>query len=202
MAASVIAKFGADLTADNYYGSPSPPWQPGSKPGWYYGPHPEKSPGLPCLTPDNCKWLAQYPQAIHCPNNYPPPSPPTLPHYPPPPPPRHSYPLPSPTTKGHTTKSTSTKTSHITQPPYTIAPPNPPISTSSSVHIPPVYTTTEQPPQTTPTPTYIPPPPPPPPGGYYPTFYNITAAVQADDYMTFGLVESVEGKFCSMTLTN
>ncbi|PPQ66990.1 hypothetical protein CVT26_009950, partial [Gymnopilus dilepis] len=39
-------------------------------------------------------------------------------------------------------------------------------------------------------PTQTPPPPPPP--GYTPTFSNITCAVQADDYLTFGLVDTEE----------
>lgn len=33
-----------------------------------------------------------------------------------------------------------------------------------------------------------------PSDGYIETFDNITAAVQADDFMTFGLVETVDGK--------
>ncbi|KAJ7594083.1 hypothetical protein C8J56DRAFT_1002112 [Mycena floridula] len=36
-----------------------------------------------------------------------------------------------------------------------------------------------------------PPPKPPPSDGYTPTFTNITAAVQADDYITFGLTQNV-----------
>lgn len=40
---------GFDLTSANHYGSPIPPWVPGSKPGWYYGPHPGDHPNLPCL---------------------------------------------------------------------------------------------------------------------------------------------------------
>lgn len=51
IAASIISKFGKDLTAANHYGSPTPPWHPDSKPGWYYGSHPEEHPDLPCLTP-------------------------------------------------------------------------------------------------------------------------------------------------------
>lgn len=51
MTSVIVAKFGADLTADNHYGSPVPPWQSGSKPGWYYGGHPDEHPDLPCLTP-------------------------------------------------------------------------------------------------------------------------------------------------------
>ncbi len=40
---------GFDLTSANHNGSPLPPWVSGSKPGWYYGPHPGNHPELPCL---------------------------------------------------------------------------------------------------------------------------------------------------------
>lgn len=40
---------GADLSSTNHYGAPIPPWEPGCKPGWYYGPHPGDHPDLPCL---------------------------------------------------------------------------------------------------------------------------------------------------------
>ncbi|KAF5348502.1 hypothetical protein D9756_009642 [Leucocoprinus leucothites] len=103
---------GFDLSSANHYGAPSPPWVHGSKPGWYYGPHPGNHPTLPCLGGLICKILDLIPFIIHCPHEY----------------------------------------------------PNPP--------------------------TY-PPGNPPPSDGYTPTFNNITAAVQADDYMTFGLVETV-----------
>lgn len=46
---TIFAKLNKDLTSKNHYGSPIPPWKPGSKPGWYYGPHPGKYPGIPCL---------------------------------------------------------------------------------------------------------------------------------------------------------
>ncbi|KAG5335816.1 hypothetical protein C0989_000245 [Termitomyces sp. Mn162] len=29
--------FNKDLSADNHYGAPIPPWAPNHKPGWYYG---------------------------------------------------------------------------------------------------------------------------------------------------------------------
>lgn len=38
-----------DLSNTNHYGAPIPPWAPGHKPGWYYGPHPGNHPQLPCL---------------------------------------------------------------------------------------------------------------------------------------------------------
>ncbi|KXN92434.1 hypothetical protein AN958_07993 [Leucoagaricus sp. SymC.cos] len=53
---------------------------------------------------------------------------------------------------------------------------------------PPHHTTTKKPTPTVTKPT----PTPTPTDGYTPTFHNITAAVQADDYMTFGLVETIE----------
>lgn len=46
-----VAQLAKGLAVENHYGSPQPPWQPGSKPGWYYGPNPGKAPGIPCLTP-------------------------------------------------------------------------------------------------------------------------------------------------------
>jgi hypothetical protein len=121
---------GMDLSNTNHYGAPIPPWAPGHKPGWYYGPHPGDHPDLPCLGGVRliayieafplthfqliCKILDLIPFIIHCPHEFPPPPPP---------------------------------------------------------------------------PTY--PPSPPPSDGYTPTFTNITAAVQADDFLTFGLVETV-----------
>lgn len=44
-------------------------------------------------------------------------------------------------------------------------------------------------------PPKYPPPPPPTNDGYYPTFSNITAATQADDYQTFGLVDTVAREY-------
>ncbi|KAF9445460.1 hypothetical protein P691DRAFT_734959 [Macrolepiota fuliginosa MF-IS2] len=133
---TIFAKINKDLTSKNHYGAPIPPWKPGYKPGWYYGPNPGAHPDIPCLGSDVCNWLNYFPGALHCPPKYPP-------HYPPPPP-HHTT-----TTSKHattTTKSTST----------------------------------------TPTPT------PTPTNGYTPTFQNITSAVQADDFLTFGLVETIE----------
>ncbi|XP_006462991.1 hypothetical protein AGABI2DRAFT_194032 [Agaricus bisporus var. bisporus H97] len=198
MTSSIVAQLGADLTVNNYYGSPRPPWKSGSKPGWYYGTHPEKHPDVPHLTPDKCKLLGHYPKAIHCPHTYPPsphhhkPPPPPPHHYshppphhsPPPPPPYHSPPPQTTPTITIVTTSTTEQPAESTDtvPPYT------------TPTIPP-YTPTI-PTYTTPDPTYGPPSPPPPPptssGEYYQTFYDITAAVQADDYMTYGLVDTVE----------
>ncbi|KAF5355187.1 hypothetical protein D9756_005310 [Leucocoprinus leucothites] len=76
-------------------------------------------------------------------------------------------------------------------PPY--PPPKPPHHTTTTK--PPYHTTTKPPPYTTTEPTTTTTsttPTPTPTNGYIPTFYNITAAVQADDYMTFGLVETVD----------
>jgi hypothetical protein len=54
-----------------------------------------------------------------------------------------------------------------------------------------------KPPQPTPTSTSTTPSPTPtvPADGYTQTFSNLTAAVQADDYMTFGLVDTVAGEY-------
>jgi len=127
---------GADLSSSNHYGAPIPPWEPGCKPGWYYGPNPGDHPDLPCLGGVcimtmilKCAWhcvqliceiLDLIPFIIHCPHNFPPTTPPSK----------------SPPSKSPPSKS-------------------------------------------------------PPSDGYTQTFYNITAAVQADDYMTFGLVDTV-----------
>ncbi|XP_006462998.1 hypothetical protein AGABI2DRAFT_194039 [Agaricus bisporus var. bisporus H97] len=102
---------GFDLSNNNHYGAPIPPWVSGSKPGWYYGPHPGDHPHLPCLGGLICRILDLIPFFIHCPHNY----------------------------------------------------PHPPTDPTD----------------------------PPPADGYTNTFHNISAAVQADDYMTFGLVETV-----------
>ncbi|RXW15574.1 hypothetical protein EST38_g10278, partial [Candolleomyces aberdarensis] len=40
---------GVDMSAKNFYGAPVRPWQPGAKPGWYYGNFPWLFPWLPCL---------------------------------------------------------------------------------------------------------------------------------------------------------
>ncbi|KAF5314267.1 hypothetical protein D9619_011820 [Psilocybe cf. subviscida] len=128
---------GFDLTPQNHYGAPTPPWH-GGKPGWYYGNNPSKYPQYPCLSGILCRILKYFPYALQCPPPYSPPKPP------------HT------TSKRHTsTKPTSTS--------------NTPTSTTPTV---------------TPTPT--------PTDGYTPVFSNITAAVQADDYMTFGLVDTVD----------
>lgn len=36
-----VAAVGEDLTKDNHYGAPIPPWETGCKPGWYYGNQPD-----------------------------------------------------------------------------------------------------------------------------------------------------------------
>jgi len=45
----VNAVLGFDAGPDNFYNAPTPPWQPGAVPGWYYGPNPQKYPDLWCL---------------------------------------------------------------------------------------------------------------------------------------------------------
>ncbi|KAF9477455.1 hypothetical protein BDN70DRAFT_810616 [Pholiota conissans] len=133
---------GFNLDISNKYGSPIPPWKPGHKPGWYYGPgNPFKYPQYPCLGGIICKILPYFPHSLQCPK----PIPPKPPHT---------------TTTTKTVKTTSTKTTTVT-----------------------VTTTTTAAP--TPTPT----------NGYTPTFSNITAAVQADDFLTFGLVETIDDCF-------
>jgi hypothetical protein len=48
---SVQQATGFDLTNTNKYGSPTPPWESGHKPGWFYGQNnPFKYPQYPCLS--------------------------------------------------------------------------------------------------------------------------------------------------------
>ncbi|KAJ7267341.1 hypothetical protein C8J57DRAFT_1717730 [Mycena rebaudengoi] len=67
----------ADLTPDNFYGAPIPPWKPDHHPGWYYGNGPPP-PGISCiLTGLLCDLLELlFPHGFHCPKP---------PHHPPPP---------------------------------------------------------------------------------------------------------------------
>lgn len=37
------------------YGAPTPPWEKGCHPGWYYGDHPKSYPDVFCLTPVSFK---------------------------------------------------------------------------------------------------------------------------------------------------
>lgn len=39
------------------------------------------------------------------------------------------------------------------------------------------------------------PPPPPPNNPWVQTFYNLTGATQASDYLTYGLVDTIAGQF-------
>lgn len=190
-ASAAILLSSKDLSVQNYYGSPLPPWHSGSKPGWYYGPHPDKSPVTPALTPKNCRWLTQYPQVIHCPYSHSRPShsspystsashhyaPHHPSHYPPSPPPPH------------TTETYTTGTSHSNPSPSSQAPETDTVPTST--YIVPIYSNSLE--EAASTSSYAPlPPPSPPSNGYHSTFYNITAAVQADDYITFGMVETTD----------
>jgi len=66
------------LTADNYYGSPIPPWEPGHKPGWYYG-NSNPPEGILCFLEGLfCELLELFPFCLHCPKPHqpPPPNPP------------------------------------------------------------------------------------------------------------------------------
>jgi len=40
---------GHDISFNNHYGAPNPPWA-GGRPGWYYGNHPSNHRQYPCLT--------------------------------------------------------------------------------------------------------------------------------------------------------
>ncbi|KIM41663.1 hypothetical protein M413DRAFT_71303 [Hebeloma cylindrosporum] len=107
---------GHDVSANNHYGAPTPPWS-GGRPGWYYGNNPSNYKQYPCLTGIICQILKYFPHALQCPAK----------------------------------------------------PPKPTPTTSSA----PIPTSTV------------------PEDGYTQTFSNLTGATQADDYMTYGLVDTV-----------
>ncbi|KAF8991981.1 hypothetical protein BDQ17DRAFT_1254364 [Cyathus striatus] len=119
----MVDVFGVDLSNNNFFGAPFPPWVHGAHPGWYFGNFPWLHPGIPCFPGPSCKFLTYFPNSLRCP--------PSPPHFPP--------------------------------------------------HFPPF-------------PPYFPPPPPPaqPSDGYTQTFHNLTGATQADDYLTFGLVDTID----------
>ncbi|KAJ7725172.1 hypothetical protein B0H16DRAFT_1879596 [Mycena metata] len=82
------------LTSSNHYGAPTPPWQAGHHPGWYYGKSSPPS-GIICLVDELiCDLLRLFPFCLQCPKAPPPP-----PHYPPPPP--HYPPSPPPPPPGY-----------------------------------------------------------------------------------------------------
>ncbi|KAJ3575119.1 hypothetical protein NP233_g1317 [Leucocoprinus birnbaumii] len=195
-ASAAVILTGKDLSAQNHYGAPSPPWHSGSKPGWYYGPHPSKSPTTLALTPQNCKWLAQYPQGIHCPHSYTKPS--MSSHHPGHPSPSHSDVL------QHSTYDPPLTLSSSAEPPSTTQESSD-IDTSASsqtfeiitvptaVYTGPVHSPTITTHELASASSYPLAVVPLSSNEYYrPTFSNITAAVQADDYLTFGLVETAD----------
>ncbi|RDB21357.1 hypothetical protein Hypma_011385 [Hypsizygus marmoreus] len=71
-----------DLAETNAFGAPLAPWMSGSRPGWYYGNHPERYPYLWCLKGWLCKLLWWFPHVIQCPKP---------PHFPPKPPTSDGY---------------------------------------------------------------------------------------------------------------
>ncbi|KAF8200363.1 hypothetical protein BJ912DRAFT_1054728 [Pholiota molesta] len=129
------------------YGSPTPPWESGHKPGWFYGQNnPFKYPQYPCLSGILCEILQYFPHSLQCPKPIPKPPP------------------------HHTTTATKTKTTTTTK------------TDTTTVTVTATTTTSAAP---TPTPT----------NGYTPTFMNFTGAVQASDFLTFGLVETIDDCF-------
>ncbi|KAG6812619.1 hypothetical protein H0H92_001838 [Tricholoma furcatifolium] len=57
-----------DLSSSNYYGAPTPPWEAGANPGWYFGSSPELYPTLTCLEGLICDILDLLPITwLHCP---------------------------------------------------------------------------------------------------------------------------------------
>ncbi|KAG6908046.1 hypothetical protein DXG01_006408 [Tephrocybe rancida] len=67
---------GVELSSNNHYGAPIPPWAANHKPGWYFGDNPHLFPELNCLEGLLCKILQLLPfNWLHCPAK-PPPTPP------------------------------------------------------------------------------------------------------------------------------
>lgn len=164
----VNAVLGFDAGPDNFYNAPTPPWKPGAVPGWYYGPNPQKYPDLWCLHDVRSHiFCLTFQILIYCFQFMCR----FLWYYPnalhcPSPNPHPGNPAPQPT---KTVTDTSTTTV--------------------------VETTTTTTTATTTTTVTVTQPSNPTVDGYIPTFSNFTAAVQADDFMTFGLVETVAGIF-------
>ncbi|KAG6873099.1 hypothetical protein C0995_002942 [Termitomyces sp. Mi166 len=70
--ANTSVLLGIDLSVDNHYGAPIPPWVAGHQPGWYFGSHPDLYPELTCLEGLICKILDLLPlNCLHCPNEPP-----------------------------------------------------------------------------------------------------------------------------------
>ncbi|THU86362.1 hypothetical protein K435DRAFT_782903 [Dendrothele bispora CBS 962.96] len=185
-------KLDVHLVAGNFYGAPIPPWKLGYHPGWYFGNHYEIAVSFgygslfPCLKDVFvCNLYDSFPWVFHCPGfGYPP-------FHPPPPPPHypHGIPLPPP-------PPSSPPPPHYPHgaPP---SPPSPP---------PPHYPHGVPPSPPSPHPPYgVPPPPPPsppsPPSGHPPyyggngwvqTFGPLDGAVEASDYLTYGLVDTIQ----------
>ncbi|KAJ7139257.1 hypothetical protein C8R44DRAFT_727357 [Mycena epipterygia] len=71
----------AALNAQNHYGAPIPPWEPGHRPGWYYG-----HGNLPTGVSRNldgllCELLELFHLGFYCPKSPPPHKPPPPPEY-------------------------------------------------------------------------------------------------------------------------
>ncbi|KAK7034618.1 hypothetical protein VNI00_012259 [Paramarasmius palmivorus] len=176
--AGLQAYIGGTLSKDNHYGAPIPPWKQGCYPGWYFGNHHDWTGGyVPWLKDEPeqhlCGWLEQIPWCLKCPNHPPPPPPPS----PPPPSPPPPGPPPPPHYPPH-------------YPPH--SPPPPPHSSPPPPHSPP------PPPHSPPSPPHSPPHP--PYYGFKEVFDGYDGAVQAGDYLTFGLVDTVEGRHSCLVL--
>jgi len=58
---------GYDFSRGTRYNAPTPPWQRGAKPGWYFGAHPERHPRMLCMTGWICRILRMFPRLPQCP---------------------------------------------------------------------------------------------------------------------------------------
>ncbi|KAF6764664.1 hypothetical protein DFP72DRAFT_839727 [Ephemerocybe angulata] len=161
---------GFDLSRQNHFGAPKRPGQPGAKPGWYFGRHPERHPKLPCLSGPICRVLSRYPKGLQCPR----------------PPPVGST---TTTTTTATTTTTETVTATVTDS-VTVTTtdsasttPTPASSSSSSSSTSPTSSASSSGPVGPGTGNE---------GGYTPTFLNEIGATEAGDYLTFGLVDTVD----------
>jgi len=57
---------------EGHFGAPSPPWNMGARPGWYFGDDNNKHPDLFCFTPLVCRILNARHYGITCPQRPPP----------------------------------------------------------------------------------------------------------------------------------
>ncbi|KAF9055012.1 hypothetical protein BDZ89DRAFT_2672 [Hymenopellis radicata] len=68
--ATLTLELSATLNEENCYGAPTPPWEAGCKPGWYYGDFPNTLENVCVWLKDSliCELLDLLPLCMHCPN--------------------------------------------------------------------------------------------------------------------------------------